>query len=383
VVVSEAARSCGCGCGTPLLSARREFLFGHYMRVAPRRAGGHPLPVRARTLCGCGCGEPVLMAGSTFRRGHHQRLLRANCVRCRRRAPRGFRASKGYDLATGAWTCMPCRVEQNRLWVRCRRCPRWRQLFPSQADSLKSLKREGGTATYLCRQCNGRALGAAAYRKILANHGAVLSDPPEYRLQAMQAHVQEAWNRGGGKRPFPPPSGFSRSKSARRHMTISGMIGGKRRGAFGLCPLCHRLVFLSQSRVDGGALGFHRACYSIWRRDDEYGEWRRKVGSRSHPLFHLRLRRFPRPMPPPRFGRPLRDRELRRDFVWLLRHALRGESYRDIGRSDGSPHRTVADGVGRLIAILPDSWGEVFSGKRPGKVLDELLPIGRLRPRQG
>ncbi|HXI18525.1 MAG TPA: hypothetical protein VNM48_19340, partial [Chloroflexota bacterium] len=69
-------RTCRCGCGTPLKSARAEFVQGHNVRVAPRTGNrGAAAPVLERPLCACGCGQRVKTLGGRYLRGHQPRPM--------------------------------------------------------------------------------------------------------------------------------------------------------------------------------------------------------------------------------------------------------------------------------------------------------------------
>ena len=96
---------------------------------------------------------------------------------------------------------------------------------------------------------------------------------------------------------------------------------------------------------------------------------------------HLELqhKRDPLPLPPKEEGDAPKPAELHRHFCWVLRHYYLGESWRVIGKRDGIDHATVSRGARSLVKYLPSTWAEVFSGRRPGVQLDELLPIDRLR----
>ena len=169
------------------------------------------------------------------------------------------------------------------------------------------------------------------------------------------------------------------SEKSRRRRAARELVTRSRPGEFRLCRLCHRLIYLAPYRLRQGALGFHNSCYRQYQQTDDYKDWRRKLGSLKSPMLKLRMRRHPHPLPPGRAGKPPTPEQLTVRFRWVLKRFLLHKSLRKIASEEAWALGTIAEGIGTFIAVLPDTWNEVFGGGNRGQRLDDLLPIARLR----
>jgi hypothetical protein len=166
--------------------------------------------------------------------------------------------------------------------------------------------------------------------------------------------------------------------AGRAKLAVARTINKPRAGAFRLCPLCQKLIYLHPSQVKQAVPGFHRQCYRSWRQSAAYRTWMsdcRKLGN--DPMKRFQLARPP--LPPAPSHRPPSHDELNRALGWTLRHFFQFESWRAIAGADHYSHVAVIKAVRRLVRTLPESWGLVFQGRPTGRHLDALLPVGRLQ----
>jgi len=362
---------CACGCGQEVTSKTVgvRFIRGHNMRVP-------------RAKCACGCGGTPTRAAYRFVAGHQYVGIRPwpNCRRCGRKAKRPGKALDSYDPDTNTYLCPWCHREA----VQCRRCGRVVQRTPALINNLKSLERKDGRLTYLCRDCQSHDRLRSVARPMLAWF---YEKGREETSEALATHVRSLVKRAGGRGALNQARDAARSQGltekGRRQLSVHKLVtaASKRQGEFRLCalPSCRRLIYFPPSRLKQGA-AFHRTCYLLYMESPEYLDWRQKIGDLRSPLFRARLARHPHPSPPAPEGRPATQEQWLARFRWTLKRFLLRKSWREIATEEHYRHSTVEEGVQAFISHLPDSWTEMFCGSRPGHRLDELMPVGRLRP---
>lgn len=345
-------------------------------------------PAGAPRLCECDCGGELKdkRGRSRFLPGHHMYVYGhrwPTCRRCGRKASRPGKRLDSYDAQTNTYLCKWCRRQE----VRCRRCGKVAELTPQRIANLKTLRTEAdGSLTYLCRECQARDRSRIARAALLKQHYDIGPGDAAAR-EAWKDHIEAVVRTVGGRQNLRNMREGSRGRGlmtekGRRKLTIKKMIAAQRAGEFRLCPLpsCQKLIYLSPFRVRDGALGFHRECYREYMNSDSYKDWRENLGDLRSPTLSLRLRRFAHPSPPRQRGNPPTSEQLKNHFRWLLRHYLLHQSWRGIQAIEGTySHSAISEGVKSLIAMLPDSWSQVFCGHITGQRLDKLLPIGRLK----
>ena len=73
-------RLCKCGCGEEIISKRRYWARGHYLKLYNPNTYSLPFYKFGKfytipTLCGCGCNETVWPRGKIYVHGHHARIF--------------------------------------------------------------------------------------------------------------------------------------------------------------------------------------------------------------------------------------------------------------------------------------------------------------------
>lgn len=337
--IAETPRLCRCGCGRALRDRYSEFAPGHHVR------GSHGRPVRERTPCQCGCGGQPKVLGARFLPGHHLR-------------------TPGIPLE-----------------IPCRRCGKTRHGRPSRVRQLKSYDPKSGT--YLCKNCQAHDRLRRAREKLLNLYGITPSDGPAACRDVFRAQVDEMVKKAGGRQKLKQLRDAARRRGesvpGRRQRSIHLIVNGTRAGDFLLCLSCRKLLYLTPYRRRQGALGFHRACYHRHQHGQDYRRWWKGLGYTKSPMFRLRITRYPHPLPVQQPGKPPTSEQLAARFRWCLKRFLLRKSLREIAREEAWALATIAEGIGTFIAVLPDTWNEVFGGGKPGRRLDDLLPIARLR----
>lgn len=289
-------------------------------------------------------------------------------------------AEQGGEGAT--YLCPPCGARRRRAAVEvvCRRCGRVIEYAPGSIGRLKTLEQRGGILTHLCKSCSGRVNMHKAQARALAEYDVTPAAAPAHRLQALQEHRAAMVKKAGGQTKLVQLSRASTmSKRGRRRQALGKFIRRNRDGELRLCPLCRKLIYLGPARVRLRAPGFHGACWAKWQAGAEYKQWRRDVGNTADPMVRFRLRQFPLRLPARPRGKPAGPEQLDRHFRWLLRYFGLGHSWRQIAEQDHYSHGAVRKGVHALIALLPESWIEVFPSSKRGHQLEQLLPAKQLR----
>jgi hypothetical protein len=373
-------------------------------------AGNHPKAVQA-TCRGCGATDSRTVsrwalnalydpATATYlcdacwygkdagdQRGRGQRSETLTCRACGKTIRKylcELDVTATLDRATSTYLCKDCQVAEarsRRVAVTCRRCYISTEMVPSRAAGLESIQWSATGATYLCGPCGGHD---AAPRLRAALQRLYEPTPPD---EALAKHIRAVTAEAGGRAHLLElarrAARAGQSDKARRHRGILYRVNGAPRGArageFRLCPVCRLLTYLLPSQVRRGASGSHQRCEREWRRSSEYREWRRSLGNSRSPLFALRRQGSPPPRPRRPGGRPPAAAQLEARFRFVLRHFLLHQSWREIGRLEHYTHGAVTQGVRALIAVLPDTWVEVFGNNLTGQRLDAWLPIQRLR----
>lgn len=342
--------------------------------------------------CACGCGAKVKPDHRRFAPGHNPHapsMGPPSCRGCERVSRSHPGKLRDYEATTNTYTCRFCRDRANRVAITCRQCGASRSVQARQAAAIESLVTGPDGATYICLECFRPAAADMARAKLLAKHyGVKRSDPPEVKRAALADHAQRMVRRAGGREHVLERALAATTEGlsdrARRRRTIGLLVSkATRRREFRLCPLCGKLTVLTAHEVREGRPGFHGACARQWEQRDEYRRWRRQVGSPRSPLFAVRLRQYPYPLPSRPANRPPGPHELEQHFRWTLRRYGHRESWRDIAREESVTHGGARKGVLSFIALLPDSWRAVFGGAPPGPSLDEHLPIEQLRRAAG
>lgn len=336
---------------------------------------------RARIFCDRAC-------RGSWERAERTRQAATICARpgcgqpTKRRRPHCSRACFGAG-----------RRNEHPLILRCRRCGAERPIRPSVLNpgdprrAIKSLKQTAAGWEYLCNRCNGRDRAPIARARLLAKHG-ITDQAGAGARDAMRDLLTDAIQRGGGKSAIEAKRREAHKQGltpeAKRTATLRRLAathGGK--GELRLCRVCRKLIYLHPSQVQCHALGVHGPCLMAWRRGPEYRKWGKQIGSPRSPARVLKMRRYPRPVPPKPRGRNPAPVELARHFRWLVLRGGVGMSWRAIAEADGFGVTTVREGVAALVAKLPDSWRDVFPHASPAEFLDNVLPVERLRASAG
>jgi hypothetical protein len=348
----------------------------------------------APQLCECGCGGQPKTPRARFLPGHHMRLVtwrdpshRPVCRYCGRQACNSTPSFKGslksYDPETDSYVCNTCQDGRARVkGVRCRRCGTRRDFILSRIRETKSYDPQSNT--WLCGRCQAHDAVRGARAELLARYSIGPADSPDSRLAAMQDHAARTIGSAGARarreQRLAATQARRMTEEGRHRLSIHRLLAARRLGLFRLCPSCQKLVYVSRYHLLKGRPGFHGNCYREFERTPQYKLWRQHIGNLRSPTVRLRLKRYPHPLPPRPPGRPPTPEQLEERFCWLLRHYLLRESWAEIAHRGGYERSAIAKGVASLLAILPDSWSEVFGGKEIGRRLDDLLPMDRLRP---
>ncbi len=307
-------------------------------------------------LCACGCGAAPKTSGCRFLRGHNNFARygpQPRCRGCGRKASTQRRRLLSYDQGTNTYKCKWCKSQE----VTCRRCGHVAVICPSRIKKLRSLRIERGKRTYLCVHCGGhdharqRLLPSLLFKRYgISPRG---DDPA--RVSAMQDHAARARKAGPGLWALAERHKNGLTAGGRRRLQIARLLGARRGGSFRLCP-CGKLLYQPPFRKNRP--GLHGTCYRSRLTDPAETRTRgrgRPRGSVDRQLLNIRYR-------------------------WLLLRFLRHQGWGEIARAEQCERQTVKDGVKAFVALLPDSWGQVFgSGAKGGRQLDALLPIDRLR----
>lgn len=425
---SAAPRLCACGCGEPVKTPGKRFNYGHKARLvkvriesedgtapdfldwlrdhldrsglSPREAAqraGLNRNMVTRLLNASNAPGPKAIRGLTSALGASvewetvwlARIASATavCRACGKKSVRAVQGLASYDPETGTYLCIQDRHATKRPTFRCSRCGVRRMYRPSAVKHLKSAKPSPdgkGPIPYLCAKCNGHDALKAASRVLLAKRGVGPRDDPAARTAVLMDNLKkrrpgtpkgnaglEAWRLGERR-----SNTVSEAESIRRSAG-KFIAGSKRKGEFGLCLLCRKLIYLQHHRKTRATQGFHAPCYKEWQHSKQYREWSRQFAARRSLKLTKGAAHAPIPVPPAARGRRPSAVELEEHFRWTIRRYLLRQGWDEIAQVEDRPATTIHSGVRSLIGHLPASWWLVFRGTTSGKSLDRILPMER------
>ena len=309
-----------------------------------------------RCQCSPECSAAIKTPGGRFAWGHNPRT-RENMI------PGGVNRARRLGKVT----------------LRCRRCGERRSLPLSAARQRKSYDQV--TGAYMCRKCqNIDRLKNVARPRLAWHYG---SNDTSDEKAARAEHMKTVIRGIGGRKVLDEKrdAAHKRGLSERGRLKLSAnlLVSKARSGDFQLCPECDRLIYLQLNRVRAGAHGMHKACWRRLQNSERFREWRRRLGRGDSPLYRARLAQNPIPLKKQGRGYRVSSEQWNQRLTWLLRRFVFRESFRGIAVRDGKAVDTVAHGIHALIAVLPDTWDEVWGGTPSAKSWEKLAPLSRLR----